>query len=100
MKLVRAKFYVSSVGPGSITSDGETTEGKTIVLSPVTSGSKENEEFYKMTPGGSIQLSTINDEAAAQFIPGKEYYVEFIAAEQTEAAQAETEVSAETTEGN
>lgn len=55
---VRAKFRVTSIKPGS--------EGATINLSPVTSGSAENDQFYKWTPGGSIVLSTINPEAADQ----------------------------------
>jgi hypothetical protein len=51
-----------------------------IELSPVTSGSKENEQFYKYTPGGAVSLSTVNEAAAAYFEPGKEYYVRFEAA--------------------
>lgn len=77
MNTVRAKFTVQSITPGAIT-DGE---GKTITLHPVTSGSKENEDFYKLTPGGSISLSTINEEAAKQFEVGKSYYVDFSPAE-------------------
>jgi hypothetical protein len=48
-----------------------------ITLSPVTSGSDENKAFYKWTPGGSIELSTVNTEASKQFDPGKEFYVDF-----------------------
>jgi hypothetical protein len=77
MMKVRAKFVVQTVNPGTV-SDGI---GKTITLLPVTSGSAENEQFYRMTPGGAITLSTINEEAAAQFEPGKAMYVDFIAAE-------------------
>jgi hypothetical protein len=49
-------------------------------LEPVTSGSPENESFYKYTPGGKISLSTINADAAKQFVPGQYYYVDFTAA--------------------
>lgn len=73
---VRAKFKVSHIQPGD--------EGATISLSPVTSGSKENEQFYKWTPGGSIVLSTINAEAAQQFSEGQEFYVDFTPASETE----------------
>lgn len=77
MTVVRAKFKVDAINPGNIT-DGV---GKSITLSPVTTGSKENEEFYRWTPGGNILLSTVNETAAAQFEVGKEFYVDFIAAE-------------------
>lgn len=67
---VRAKFKVSSVTE---------IEGglKSVKLQPVTSGSQENAEFYKWTPSGSIDLSTINEAASAQFKPGLEFYVDF-----------------------
>lgn len=67
---VRAKFKVQSVTE---------QEGglKTATLHPVTSGSPENAEFFKWTPSGSIQLGTLNPAAAAQFVPGKEFYVDF-----------------------
>lgn len=73
--MVRAKFYVASV----VENDPSNVEDKgyTINLNPVISGSEENKQFYKWTPGGSIQLSTINPIAAAQFEAGKEYYVDF-----------------------
>lgn len=56
--------------------------GAEVTLQPVTSGSPENEEFYKYTPGGSIKLSTVNLAAAQQFEPGNDYYVDFIPANQ------------------
>lgn len=43
---------------------------------PVTSGSPENESFFKWTPGGKLELSTVNPEAAKQFVPGKQYYID------------------------
>jgi hypothetical protein len=73
--MVRAKFVVNSnVSNGS---ENETYKGNTINLSAVTSGSKENEEFFKMTPGGNISLATVNPKAAEQFVVGKECYVDF-----------------------
>ncbi len=62
--MVRAKFIVEVVT--------ESLQGKTIKLSPVTSGSEENKTFFKWTPFGSIEIGTINV---------KEYYVDFSAAE-------------------
>jgi hypothetical protein len=66
---VRAKFKVESV-----TQD---TNGHSVRLIPVTSGSVENEAFFKWTPGGEIKISTINAEAAEEFVPGKQFYVDF-----------------------
>jgi hypothetical protein len=77
--MVRAKFTVTSIeSNGAADSDNM---GSTITLLPVTGGSKENDNFYRWTPGGSIVLSTINPEAAIQFEPGKTFYVDFTLAE-------------------
>lgn len=54
--------------------------GKVITLQPVVSGSVENESFYRYTPCGEIKLGVVNDAAAAQFVPGAEYYVDFVPA--------------------
>jgi len=72
---VRAKFKVQSVTE---------SEGglKTANLSPVTSGSPENEKFFKWTPGGQIQLGTINPNAAREFVPGRAFYVDFTSEEE------------------
>jgi hypothetical protein len=67
--MVRAKFKVYSV-----TDYGD--QGK-VVLEPVTHGSKENDEFYKWTPNGMIELNTVSKSAAEYFQAGKEYYVDF-----------------------
>ena len=69
--MVRAKFRVTSVEPAG----GD--NGTRVSLQPVIDGSEENKNFYRWTPGGSITLDTINDAAAAQFILGGEYYVDF-----------------------
>jgi hypothetical protein len=65
---IRAKFKVSSV---------EHNEGGTSTLNsyPVTSGSEENKEFFKYTPGGNIKLSVLKTEALEGFDPGTEFYV-------------------------
>lgn len=74
MSSVRAKFKVASVTE---------QEGglKTATLHPVTTGSPENEQFFKWTPSGQIQLGTINPKAAEKFVPGKQFYVDFVEAE-------------------
>jgi hypothetical protein len=70
---VRAKFKVDYVT--------KFASGSQIQMSPVTCGSAENEKFYNYTPGGSMSLTTINDEAAKMFVPGKEYYIDITPAE-------------------
>lgn len=52
------------------------TSCSSVVLRPVVSGSKENEEFYMYTPGGETKLDVVNPDVAKQFIPGKEYYID------------------------
>ena len=80
----RAKFAVTSIERSLRTVwDGHksvTAEAQTIELRPVTSGSKENEQFYMATPSGMIELTTINPAAGNTFKLGAEYYVDFSAA--------------------
>lgn len=71
---VRAKFRVTSV-------TAHEGGSSAVVLAPVLSGSEENKSFWKWTPGGKVELLTINPEAASQFEPGKEFYVDFTPAE-------------------
>jgi len=71
---VRAKFKVQSV----MHCEGGAS---TAVLEPVVGGSEENKAFWKWTPAGKIEIRTINTEAAAQFVPGAEMYVDFTPAD-------------------
>lgn len=73
MANIRAKFLVSEVI--------QTIPGGKIKLMPVTSGSPENEQFFKWTPYGQIEIGTINPEVIKQFEPGKEFYIDFTAVE-------------------
>jgi hypothetical protein len=70
---VRAKFVVKHVT--------NYKDGASILLEPVTGGSQENDQFFKYTPGGKVELSTINPEAAKQFVPGQAMYLDFTPAE-------------------
>lgn len=70
--MVRAKFRCIAIAPTD--SDGSI---QSITLEPVMSGSDENAEFFKYTPTGLIQIGTTNPAAAAQFVYGAEYYVDF-----------------------
>lgn len=62
---VRAKFVVAN------------KQENRVDFQPVCTGSKENEEFWKYTPGGSIYMHIDNESALEQFEVGKEYYVDF-----------------------
>lgn len=77
--MVRAKFRCTGKVHNQATSEQD--EGYSISLTPVVGGSKENEEFYKWTPGGSVLLSTVNPAAAEKFEEGKEFYVDFTPAD-------------------
>ena len=66
---VRAKFKVYSVTKRQDAWD--------VNLQAVSSGSKENESFWRWTPAGEIRLSTINPGAVEQFEPGAEFYIDF-----------------------
>jgi hypothetical protein len=67
---VRAKFKVSNIS--------EQTGGlKTVTLQPVCGNSPENDNFFKWTPSGTIQIGTINEAASKQFNIDQEFYVDF-----------------------
>jgi hypothetical protein len=70
-KTVRAKFYCHSVT--KMTSSPEPFV-YSYKFSAVTSGSDENKTFWRWTPSGGIELSSIRDDL---FEVGKEYYVDF-----------------------
>lgn len=74
--MVRAKFVVTEIARNKYGQE----ETQVIRMSPVMSGSEENKEFFKWTPSGRIELSTVNPEAGKAFELGKEYYVDFTAA--------------------
>lgn len=67
--MVRCKFIVDSVTQNS--------NGHSVKLMPVTSGSPENDQFFKWTPWGAIEIGTINASAAEQFEVGQAFYVDF-----------------------
>jgi len=51
--------------------------GGRAIFRPVYGGSTENENFYKWTPGGIIELCTVNEVVISTLKIGKEYYVDF-----------------------
>ena len=76
-KIVRAKFKCVSVTT--------TLDGKRFVHSykfqVVMSGSPENDEFFRYTPAGWLELSSVKDDL---FEIGKEYYLDFLPAPKEE----------------
>lgn len=68
MTKVRAKF--------ALRRKEETENGYTLEFEPVTSGSPENDEFFKWTPWGKLEIGTINAAAAEPFKAGEEYYLD------------------------
>jgi hypothetical protein len=76
--MVRAKFEVISIEEAM----SDVDVGR-VILQPVydEDPNSENGKFFRYTPAGQIDLSTINPEALKQFEVGKEYYVDFTPAE-------------------
>ncbi len=70
---VRAKFKCTSVTKQEDWSKQHPFQ-YSYKFSVVTSGSKENETFWKYTLSGTIDISAIRDDL---FEVGKEYYVDF-----------------------
>ncbi|QAB30911.1 hypothetical protein [Pantoea ananatis] len=68
---IRAKFQCHYIHKSD---DGLS---RTVNLNAVTTGSPENEEWSKYTPGGQISIHISNPAAFNKFEQGKEYYVDF-----------------------
>jgi hypothetical protein len=85
--MVRGKFRVRAIE--IIDSNHQNRETKvwepvvltTVKLSPVcfdpNNPDSENSTFWDASPSGDIQLGCINPDAAAEFVLGAEYYVDF-----------------------
>jgi len=74
--VVRCKFVCNSKSSLSNEDDGFY-----IGFMPVYAGSKENEEFFKYTPAGQLELQLVNKATADQIECGKEYYIDISPAE-------------------
>ena len=70
MQKVRAKFACTAI---ELAEDGSIN----ITLHVVSSGSEENEKFFKHTPIGQVTFNCVNEEASALFKLDREYYVDF-----------------------
>lgn len=69
--MVRAKFVCTF----------KDVHNKTVHLAPVYGGSEENRQFFAATPGGTISMHCLNEQAFAAFEQGREYFVDFTPAE-------------------
>lgn len=96
---VRAKFrclevtkrYSHTTGPSSgLHPDTEPTDvfQYRVKLAPVYGSGKngkpaseENKAFYASTPCGQIELETVSEGAAAAFVPGQAYLIDFTPAD-------------------
>lgn len=70
-KTIRAKFICLSVTDAG--------DSKSVLLTAVTGNSPENQQYWKYTPSGRIELSVLNPDV--KFTPQKSYYVDFIETE-------------------
>ena len=75
---VRAKFVVTN-------KEDTISSGSTIKMSAVTAdgpdSTPDDHRFFKYTPSGQLTISTVNEDAAAAFIVGQKYYLDFTPAE-------------------
>lgn len=65
----RAKFVVQE--------RKELKDGYQVTLTAVTNNSDENKEFFKYTPSGKLEMGLMSKDTADQFVPGKEFYLDF-----------------------
>lgn len=56
----------------------QTRDGYRVKFSAcVGQGDEDTEKYFKWTPYGALEMGTINDAAAAKFVPGQHYYLDF-----------------------
>ncbi len=65
----RAKFVVQE--------RRELKDGFQVILNAVTGDSEENKSFFKYTPSGRLDMGLVQADTADQFVPGKEFYLDF-----------------------
>ena len=71
MDKVRCKFSCVNV---------ETANNQSMIkLQAVTTGSEENDSFFKYTPWGNLEFGWIDEQKASQmFTVGKEYFIDIM----------------------
>ena len=81
MNKTLCKFKIDNIASDEKASikqpDGTWKEGTAHVVeaSAVSTGSKENDEFFAATPSGSLHLAMVRDEFVKDFKIGDEIYV-------------------------
>lgn len=78
---VRAKMRVT--GRHELTGCGKEPKIEQVIvtLQPVyDDGSGPNKEWSQWTPSGEVRMTITNPAAYAQFVLGKDYFVDFVAA--------------------
>jgi hypothetical protein len=76
---VKAKFICNTVSQHKF--NRQDLGSATVILTPVTSGSEENKEFWQYTPSGKVEMTIKNEAALKYFAAGEEYYLTFEKAE-------------------
>ena len=75
MSKVRAKFNCHYI------EKHPASEAVTVHMTAVTDGSEENESFSEYTPSGQLDIVIDKGEARNFFEQGRDYYLDFTAAE-------------------
>lgn len=71
--MIRAKFYIDEVADNAC--------GKVIRASVVYAGSEENDKYFKATPSGSLELTTLKPEILETFKVGTQFYADLTIAD-------------------
>lgn len=73
MPKTRAKFQCQSVTKYPLNVN--------VVMTPVKTGTPENDAFFKYSPGGKFELLISNEALFDFFVPGQSYYFDITPAE-------------------
>lgn len=73
---VRCKFKCFSVQPMQTGTPGEPM-AQIVMMPDYGDQSGDNKSWSKATPSGNIQLYVTNPAAIEEFVPGKNYYIDF-----------------------
>jgi hypothetical protein len=76
---VKAKFICNTISKSKFSK--QDCGSAKVILTPVTSGTDENEEFWQHTPSGYLEMTIKNEVAEKYFEVGEEYYLTFEKAE-------------------
>ena len=74
--MIRCKFKVDSITRRPAYPKGEETHDIKMSAVIADSGNEENDLFFKYTPAGDLEFSTVNADAVKDLVPGGEYYID------------------------